>query len=782
MKRRTFAGLDVYVENEKGTTRYWHDRDGRVSGQTEMLADYGFLDGHVGADGDEVDVYLGPHEDSGWAFVVHQMKAPDYRRFDEDKCVLGCRSEQEAKALYLAHRNDGERAYGGMSAIPLEQFKAKLRRRTGTGKIRHEYGGPGPLELPEGHKAGMRVPRGGSSCASCRYLGKDQASCGNQLFQAWSGGTKLPAPADEYCSDWYEPFKAIVADDEGQWMPKLQLFRIEKRGDSWVVLPESGDKILGTHRTKEDALKQLRAIEAAKTRGHETPSGFRGSYAAGVSRSGEMVLFDAARGRDGKVRTGVWDKVCVPGHDKKDDMETVFDERTLSQMVDNIVARGDLIMADWNHQGQMAHANGQPAPALAWYGAFAVVSGGKLVRHGGARGVEYELPVDLPSDGLWAYRCEVTELGNELLPNFKYLSPTFTPEGTDREGNAVGYSLISIAATNTPHQPGTEINFDKAGAAGSQPRTGGKAMAKLAALQKFTKLQGNQTDEAIKAALLARFEEEAKMEEDEGPGVIMKRMLARHYEGAKAAMAAEQYDEAGAMLEEADELKKQMAKHEEEGEPEPHKEPDGDEPPVEHEEEGGDKEDEAAAKLQAMEAANRGLTERLAKLEKREADREAVARKQDEARFEQLADAACAGGYDKAKRAALIKFARSDFDGARACVASFLPKGAPAQIFDRLTANGGPVGYGAASRTGGDLSVKRSRRVVSMDREWIEDDFAAAEEIKKVASLENQDAQQKARVDAMLTEKQRPLMFHRLLAAEKIVRKEQPHLFESAEG
>lgn len=157
-----------------------------------MKHDYGFIDGHVGADDDELDCYLGPDESAPFVYVVHQMKAPDYKRFDEDKIFLGFGSEADAKAAYLAHRNDGDKAYGGQTAIRFEDFSAKLKRRTGTGKIRHE------------------------------------------------AGTK-----------------------------KMILMRIEQRGSQWVVLPETGSKVLGTHKTKADAEAQLAAIEASKARAAE---------------------------------------------------------------------------------------------------------------------------------------------------------------------------------------------------------------------------------------------------------------------------------------------------------------------------------------------------------------------------------------------------------------------------------------------------------------------------------------------------------------------------------
>lgn len=62
-------------------------------------------------------------------------------------------------------------------------------------------------QYPSNHEPAIRVPKGGSSCASCEYLGKDGKSCVNKYFVAWHGSKELPYPADEFCSDWYEPAK-----------------------------------------------------------------------------------------------------------------------------------------------------------------------------------------------------------------------------------------------------------------------------------------------------------------------------------------------------------------------------------------------------------------------------------------------------------------------------------------------------------------------------------------------------------------------------------------------
>lgn len=60
---------------------------------------------------------------------------------------------------------------------------------------------------PKDHQPAMRVPKGGSSCASCEYLGKDDKTCTSKNYIAWRGSNRLGAPKDEWCSDWYEPAK-----------------------------------------------------------------------------------------------------------------------------------------------------------------------------------------------------------------------------------------------------------------------------------------------------------------------------------------------------------------------------------------------------------------------------------------------------------------------------------------------------------------------------------------------------------------------------------------------
>ena len=46
----------------------------------------------------------------------------------------------------------------------------------------------------------------------------------------------------------------------------MKLDKIERRGRDWVVLSSDGKKVLGKHKTRAEAVRQLRAVEAAKAR------------------------------------------------------------------------------------------------------------------------------------------------------------------------------------------------------------------------------------------------------------------------------------------------------------------------------------------------------------------------------------------------------------------------------------------------------------------------------------------------------------------------------------
>lgn len=125
-----FQGLPISVENRAGSARHWHDMHSGEDGSTKMKYPYGYICGTLGMDGGEVDVFVGPHEDSTRVFVVTQMKKPGFKEVDEQKVMLGFHSASEAKRAYLDHY-DNPKFFGSMKEFPMTDFKEKLTSNKG---------------------------------------------------------------------------------------------------------------------------------------------------------------------------------------------------------------------------------------------------------------------------------------------------------------------------------------------------------------------------------------------------------------------------------------------------------------------------------------------------------------------------------------------------------------------------------------------------------------------------------------------------------------------------
>jgi hypothetical protein len=83
--------------------------------------------------------------------------------------------------------------------------------------LKEEYGG-GEYEIPKDHKAGLRVPKGGSCCANCEYWKEgeegEKGKCINEYYIKWAGTSSIPYPPDQYCTDWWEPKKGAFSKDD----------------------------------------------------------------------------------------------------------------------------------------------------------------------------------------------------------------------------------------------------------------------------------------------------------------------------------------------------------------------------------------------------------------------------------------------------------------------------------------------------------------------------------------------------------------------------------------
>ncbi len=119
-------GHEIAIETPKGGIRTGQDRAGRTWKVT-MPAHYGYIRRTLSdADGDAVDVIVGPHPESDLVCVVDQVTAGG--RFDEHKAVIGCLNVREAKELYLACYSSGWKGFRSITPMTRQQFSLWLKK------------------------------------------------------------------------------------------------------------------------------------------------------------------------------------------------------------------------------------------------------------------------------------------------------------------------------------------------------------------------------------------------------------------------------------------------------------------------------------------------------------------------------------------------------------------------------------------------------------------------------------------------------------------------------
>ena len=120
-------GLDISIENPEGSERSGTGPGGKPW-KVRMPASYGYLKRTEGADGDQVDVYVGPKPEADTVYVVDQVDA-DSKKFDEHKAMLGYESEEAALADYDAAFDDkrGPERRADVVAMPVDEFKGWLK-------------------------------------------------------------------------------------------------------------------------------------------------------------------------------------------------------------------------------------------------------------------------------------------------------------------------------------------------------------------------------------------------------------------------------------------------------------------------------------------------------------------------------------------------------------------------------------------------------------------------------------------------------------------------------
>ncbi|MGC1547994.1 MAG: PLxRFG domain-containing protein, partial [Rhodanobacter sp.] len=117
-------GMDISIENPKGSTRSGVGEDGKPWSH-EMSDHYGYVRGTVGADGDHVDVYVGPKPDSKRVFVVDQIDQKT-GAFDEHKAMIGFTNKSDAVRAYKSNFDPGWKV-GPVTDMNVDRFKNWLK-------------------------------------------------------------------------------------------------------------------------------------------------------------------------------------------------------------------------------------------------------------------------------------------------------------------------------------------------------------------------------------------------------------------------------------------------------------------------------------------------------------------------------------------------------------------------------------------------------------------------------------------------------------------------------
>lgn len=124
-----FYEIPLSIENPRGTMRHgpkW----------TQTMADhYGFIAGTIGADGDEIDAFLGQDLDSRKIFVIDQVN-PETREFDEHKVVFGFSDIMSAVKGYERNYQKGWTGMGHIQEMSMEEFGQWKQQTTGKYSVR----------------------------------------------------------------------------------------------------------------------------------------------------------------------------------------------------------------------------------------------------------------------------------------------------------------------------------------------------------------------------------------------------------------------------------------------------------------------------------------------------------------------------------------------------------------------------------------------------------------------------------------------------------------------
>lgn len=284
-------GLDIAIENPKGSKRAWKNADTGESGDRVMPLDYGYVKRSEGADGDAVDVYVGPNPQSDQVFVIDQLRADG--SFDEHKAMLGFDSQAEAEAGYMSAFQAGWTGKGPVTAMSTDEFKEWLRNGDTT------------------------QPIGGTNAAE-----SDTDDAGDETIE--DVGEKIGGARKDTAKPVGSRGASAKKSDEPGWrnryVPAENIQRVNAQGKpTWTLLDKrkkgrfGGNKSYGEYNSEAEAIAAIPLVEVAR------------NHDLGYEKNGDKVVYYIRR------KTGEHKRVRVVAKD--------FDSReaALQYMLENAV-------------------------------------------------------------------------------------------------------------------------------------------------------------------------------------------------------------------------------------------------------------------------------------------------------------------------------------------------------------------------------------------------------------------------------------------------------------
>lgn len=280
---QNWRGLGLTFETAEGETRTGKGPDGK-EWSVKMPAHYGYLKRTEGADGENLDFYMGPNTDSDSVFVVDQVDA-ETGRFDEHKIIFGTDNQLQAAELYAAGFSDGKgpQRMGAITQLTMEQFKNALRNADWQlpTSIAGQDTGRGPV-----YASGFLDRFRGKLREAPSYLKNGKAK--RTWEEGWTAANKHPmAPALPGSEAATGPSTLQIKN-----LRTGKTSEIEGQSSQPTAPQKGGWKQIGTNARGKPLLEDERGVRAY------SEGGIRVSESVGVVPGGGITIDKDKRGRD----------------------------------------------------------------------------------------------------------------------------------------------------------------------------------------------------------------------------------------------------------------------------------------------------------------------------------------------------------------------------------------------------------------------------------------------------------------------------------------------------